>query len=57
MQSSINELEYEMATWFYAVMVEEGITWSTAAKARDEAAARRQLARRYPRATIFSLTR
>jgi hypothetical protein len=44
-----------MSKWFYAVMVEDGITWSAAVKASNEAAARRQLARRYPRATIFAL--
>lgn len=43
--------------WYYAVMVEEGITWSTAVRAKDEQAARRELGQRYPHATVFNITR
>jgi antitoxin component of RelBE/YafQ-DinJ toxin-antitoxin module len=43
--------------WFYAVMVEEGITWSTAVRAKDEQAARSELASRYPFATVFNIER
>lgn len=46
-----------MSKWFYAVMVEDGITWSAAERARNEAEARAKLARRYPHATIFALER
>lgn len=44
-------------TWFYAVMVESGIVWSTAQRAANEAQARKALAARYPLATIFALER
>jgi hypothetical protein len=46
-----------MTHWFYAVLVENGITWSTAVRAKYLTAARRQLAARYPQATIFSIER
>jgi hypothetical protein len=41
--------------WFYAVMSENGITWSTAERAASAAAAKRALLKRYPHATVFSI--
>lgn len=46
-----------MTRWFYAVLTEEGITWSTAVRAGNVNAAKRQLTERYPRAEIFSIER
>lgn len=46
-----------MKHWYYAVMTESGITWSTAVQARSLEAAKRGLADRYPLATIFNIER
>jgi hypothetical protein len=46
-----------MQIWFYAVMTEAGITWSTAVRASSAQAARRELNSRYPHATVFALER
>jgi hypothetical protein len=46
-----------MKHWYYALMTEEGINWSTAVQARSLEVAKRILADRFPHATIFNIER
>ena len=46
-----------MTHWFYAVLTEDNVTWSTAVRAGNINAARRQLQQRYPHAVVFNIER
>ena len=46
-----------MTHWFYAVLIEDSITWSRGIKARSEQAARAKLAALFPRAEIVAIER